>query len=115
MKPLHQSRFANVLMGVGLAPWLAVLAWVISILLLNKRSELPIVFMLDPIGMIGFMMTVYVFSLVIAEIGLWWSLSLTRIHRELSSKIAVTLRIAVGVLVGVPLLLTILGDVLQIL
>lgn len=115
MKPLHRSRFANVLMGVGLAPWVAVLSWVISILLLNRRGEPPVIFMLDPIGMIGFMMTVYVFALVIAGIGLWWSLSLTRIHRELLSKIVVTLRIAVGVFVGIPLLLTFLSDVLKVL
>jgi len=106
MVPKHQSRLANVLMVGGATPWIAVLGWVIAILLLNIHGRPPRIFMLDPIGMIGVMIVVYMCALLFAGIGVWWSFFLTQKHPELWTKKVAALRATVGLTIGIPLLWT---------
>jgi hypothetical protein len=50
------------------------------------------------------MIIVYVFSLIFSGMGLWWSRSLTRSYPELCSRAVNALRVAVIVVIGMPLL-----------
>lgn len=90
-------------MVVGGMSWTAMMGWVVAILLLNVPGKPPRVFMLDPIGMVGFMMTVYVCSLVLTGTGFGWSVALTRKYPELWSRMVVAPRGMVGVAMGLPL------------
>ena len=105
MTPRKKMRFANSLMVGGITPWIAMMGWAIAILQLNVQGKSPRVFMLDPIGMIGLMILVYVGSLVFSGIGFWWSLSLTNVHPEFRSWSVTALRATVAVVMGFPLLL----------
>ena len=91
-------------MVVGGTSWIAMLGWVIAIFLLNKPGESPLVFMLDPIGMVGLMIAVYVCSIVLTGIGFLWSVALTRKYPNLCSSVVTALRAMVGVVMGLPLL-----------
>ncbi len=104
MMPRHQSLVANLLMAVGGTPWIAMMGWVIAIFLLNVPGESPRVFMLDPIGMVGLMITVYVSSIVLTGIGFWWSVAITQKYPNLCSSVVTALRVIVGVVMGLPLL-----------
>lgn len=112
---MRQFRIAYFLMMVGTVPWIAMLAWVVTILVFNKHGRPPAVFMLDPIGMVGLMLAVYTFALVFAGTGACWSFLITRRYPELGTKEVASLRATIGVVVGVPLLCIILGFLVKML
>ena len=115
MVPKNKFRFANLLMMCGVVPWIIMLGWVIAILHLNVNGQPSRIFMLDPIGMIGLIILVFIYSLLLSGIGLWWSFSLTQKHPELYSKKLTSLRATAGLTIGIPLLLTTLGYIQKIL
>jgi hypothetical protein len=109
MVPKNQFRLANLLMMCGVLPWIAVLGWVSAILLVIERGRPARIFMLDPIGMIGLIMMVFIYSLLLSGIGVSWSFSLTQQYPELCSKTTTALRAMVGLTLGIPLLCTCFG------
>jgi hypothetical protein len=104
MLPKNQFRLANFLMLCGVLPWIVVLGWVSAILLVSDKAHPGRIFMLDPIGMIGLIMMVFIYSVVLSGIGVWWSFSLTQKFPELWSKKATTLKAIIGLTLGIPML-----------
>jgi hypothetical protein len=91
-------------MVVGGTSWIAMMGWVIAIFILNTPGESPRVVMLDPIGMVGLMIAVYVSTIVLSGIGFLWSVALTRKYPNLCSSVVTALRAMIGVVMGLPLL-----------
>ena len=50
MKPRSQLCFANLLMTVGVLPWLLMVAWLIAFFLRTPRGGPPAIPIIDPIG-----------------------------------------------------------------
>ena len=60
--------------------------------------------MLDPIGMVGLIIVVYVSTIVVSGIGFLWSVALTQKYPNLCSNVAFALRALIGVVMGLPML-----------
>jgi hypothetical protein len=104
MQARQQATFSSILMVAAVLPWLAMVGWIIAILTLNVRGEPPRVAMLDPIGMIGLGIAVYLCSLLVAGAACCWSLVLTHRHPELRSKKKNMLRAGIVTAFLLPLL-----------
>jgi Kef-type K+ transport system membrane component KefB len=107
MKPRSQLCFANLLMTVGVLPWLLMVAWLIAFFLLTPRGGPPGIPIIDPIGMIGLTMTAFVFSLCVAGLGAFWSWRLVRAYAEMRSRTMAVIRAVVLLLLVAPLLVVV--------
>jgi len=116
MSARYKLCVANILMLSGVTPWIAMIVWVMAILFLNVHGKSPRVFMLDPIAMIGLMIVIFVLALLFSGTGFFWSRSLAQRHADLrAGAVVLTLRIIVGVTIGLPLLLIICSRIFDIL
>jgi hypothetical protein len=66
MAPRSQRCLANLLMTVGVTPWLLTLAWFAAFFVMTPSGGPPAIPILDPLSMAGFMGTVFVFGLCVA-------------------------------------------------
>jgi hypothetical protein len=106
VKPRFQLCFANVLMTVGVLPWLLTLAWVAAFFMTAVPGQPPMVAILDPLGMVGFVMMTFLFALCVAGLGAFWSWLLTRDGEEGGARRAPLFRsIVLLALLGPPLAL----------
>jgi hypothetical protein len=92
MKPRSQLWLANLLMTVGVAPWVLTLVWVGTFFAVTPPGGPPGMPILDPLSMIGFMGMTFLFGLCVAGLGVLWSWLLTRDAEELGSRRAPVFR-----------------------
>jgi hypothetical protein len=85
MKPRTQLCLANLLMAVGVTPWMLTLAWAGAFFLMTPPGGPPAIPILDPLSMVGFMGLVFVLALCVAGLGAAWSWLLTRDAEEAGS------------------------------
>jgi hypothetical protein len=114
MKPRSQLRFANLMMTVGVTPWLLALAWAGAFLMLTPVGGPPAIPILDPLSMIGFMGTMFLFALCVAGLGAAWSWLLTRDDEELGARRAPLFRSLVLLALIGPLLALWLANTLRL-
>jgi hypothetical protein len=114
MKARSQLCLANLLMTVGVAPWVLTLVWVGAFFALTPRGGPPAIPILDPLGMIGFMGMTFLFGLCVAGLGAVWSWLLTRNAEELGARRAPVFRSLVLAALLAPPFLVWLAAVLKI-
>jgi hypothetical protein len=103
-----QLRLANTLMTIGVLPWLLTLAWLAAFFILTPPGGPPAIPILDPLGMIGFMVMSFLFGLCVAGAGAFWSWVLTRDGEE-GTRASSVFRSAVLMAMLGPLLMQWLG------
>jgi hypothetical protein len=86
MKPRSQLCLANLLMTVGVTPWVLTLLWVGAFFAVTPPGGPPGMPIFDPLSMIGFMGMTFLFGLCVAGLGALWSWLLTRDAEELGSR-----------------------------
>jgi hypothetical protein len=114
MKPRSQLVLANLLMTVGVMPWVLTLAWVGAFFAVTRPGGPPGMPILDPLSMVGFMGMTFLFGLGVAGLGATWSWLLTRSDEELGSRKAPGFRSLVPLALLVPPLLIWLEGALKI-
>jgi hypothetical protein len=102
MTPRCQSVSANFLMGAGILPLALYIAWVAAFLITTVPGQPPRIPIIDPIGMIGLGMFVYLGSFVVAGLGIVWSWLLARAYPERRTRRALALRAIVVLVLVLP-------------
>jgi hypothetical protein len=102
MTPRCQSVSANFLMGAGILPLALYIAWVAAFLITTVPGQPPRVPIIDPIGMVGLGLFVYVGSLVVAGLGVTWSWLLARAYPERRTRRGLVLRAIVLLVLVTP-------------
>ncbi len=102
MTPRCQSISANFLMGAGILPLALYIAWVAAFLLTTVPGRPPRVPIIDPIGMVGLGMFVYLGSLVVAGLGIIWWWLLARAYPERRARRSLVLPIIVVLVLMLP-------------
>jgi CHASE2 domain-containing sensor protein len=106
MPPRRKLRIANMLMGLGMIPFALVFCWALAFLLTTVPGEPPKVPIIDPIGMVGLLVTSFVITAVVAGTSALWSWSLTSSNIEIRSWSALAFRLATVLLLSGPVLLS---------
>ncbi|MCS0630828.1 hypothetical protein NX786_15945 [Telluria mixta] len=102
MTPRCQSVSANFLMGAGILPLALYIAWVAAFLITTVPGQPPRIPIIDPIGMIGLGMFVYLGSSIVAGLGIVWSWLLARAYPERRTRWALALRAIVVLVLVLP-------------
>ena len=102
MTPRCQSISANFMMGAGILPLALYIAWVAAFLLTTVPGQPPVVPIIDPIGMVGLGMFVYLGSLVVAGLGVAWSWLLANAYPERRTRSTMILRAIVVLVLALP-------------
>lgn len=106
MSPRHQLKIANILIALGVLPLALVLCWSVAFLLTTVPGQSPTVPIIDPIGMIGLLITSFLITLVVAGLATCWSWSLTTRHAEIRSWASLTFRLVTALVLIAPFLLS---------
>jgi hypothetical protein len=102
MTPRRQSVSANFLMGGGILPLALYIAWVATFLITTVPGQPPRVPIIDPIGMVGLGMVVYLGSFIVAGLGIVWSWLLARAYPERRTRRALVLPVIVILVLVLP-------------
>ena len=102
MTPRCQSISANFLMSAGILPLALYIAWAAAFLLTTVPGQPPAIPIIDPIGMPGLGMVVYLGALVVAGLGMVWSWLLARAYPERRMRGALVLRAFVVLVLATP-------------
>ncbi|MFS2215556.1 hypothetical protein ACCD08_13710 [Telluria sp. Tellsp104] len=102
MTPRCQSVAANFLMGAGILPLALYIAWVAAFLITTAPGQPPRVPIIDPIGMVGLGMVVYLGSFIAAGLGIVWSWLLARAYPERRTRRALVLPVIVILVLVLP-------------
>lgn len=110
MTPRCQSISANFLMGAGVLPLALYIVWVAAFLITTVPGQPPSIPIIDPLGMVGLGMAVYLGALVVAGLGMAWSWLLVRAYPERDTRWVLTLRALVMLVLAAPFIFSFLGS-----
>lgn len=105
MSPRWQLRIAHGLMIMGALPFMLALGWTIAFFVTVVPGEPPTVPILDPIAMIGVLMTSYAIAFVCGVPSAIWSWALTRRNAEIRSGFSKAVRIFIALILVSPIIL----------
>lgn len=106
MCPQYKLRFAHTLMVLGITPWVIAVIWSAAFLLTSSPGQPPVIPVMDPLSMIGLLITTFAIGVVVAGLSALWSFSLTARHAELRSRKVFLFRVAVAASLFAPQLLS---------
>lgn len=110
MTPRCQSISANFLMGAGILPLALYIVWVAAFLITTVPGQPPRIPIIDPLGMVGLGMVVYLGALVVAGLGIAWSWLLVRAYPERRTRWALALRAIVVLVLAAPFVFSFLSS-----
>lgn len=108
MTPRWQLRIAQGLMITGALPFLLAVGWTIAFFVTAVPGEPPQVPILDPIAMVGILLTSYSIAFVLGVPGAIWSWTLTNRNAEIRSAFSKAVRIFIALILIAPIVLNII-------
>ena len=111
MSPRWQLRIAHGLMIAGALPFTLALGWTIAFFVTFVPGELPRVPILDPIAMVGVLLTSYAIAFVLGVPSAIWSWALTYRNAEIRSAFSKCVRIFIALVLIAPIVLNMITGV----